>query len=217
MPPPATGMTGCSVGSIRSRRMSSGRPTTTGPGRPLRAANMASATISDARSAWSRTITRLAPVSNQALMSNSWNASRSRCANGIRPTNSSIGVESCQAVCSPTCALAAPGPRVTIATPGRWFNFPSASAMYAAPPSWRHTMVSMSELCRPSNTSRKLSPGTTYVRSTPWAASESTITCPADFRAGRGAVGTLAGPAWRNFCSWARPGSGRMSVAVRAD
>ncbi|BAS11221.1 hypothetical protein AHiyo4_46430 [Arthrobacter sp. Hiyo4] len=119
IPPAATGMAGCNAGSICCRMMSSGRPTTTGPGRPLMAANIASATISDARSGWSRTMTRFAPVSNQALMSNSWNASRSRCAKGIRPTNSSMGVESCHAVCSPTCALAAPGPRVTMAMPGR--------------------------------------------------------------------------------------------------
>ena len=38
-----------------------------GPGRPEFAANIASATISEARSGWSRTITRLAPVSNHAL------------------------------------------------------------------------------------------------------------------------------------------------------
>ena len=129
MPPAATGMAGCRAGSICARMMSSGRPTTTGPGRPLMAANIASATISEARSGWSRTITRLAPVSNHALMSNSWNASRSRCANGISPTKSSIGVESCHAVCRPTWAFAAPGPRVTMATPGRWFILPSASAM----------------------------------------------------------------------------------------
>ncbi|MCY1231770.1 hypothetical protein D9M72_442300 [compost metagenome] len=161
MPPAATGMAGCSAGSTCCRMMSSGRPTTTGPGRPLIAANMASATISDARSAWSSTMTRFAPVSNQALMSNSWNASRSRCAKGMSPTKSSMGVESCQAVWSPTWALAAPGPRVTMATPGRWFILPSASAMYAAPPSCRQATVSMSEPCSPSSTSRKLSPGTT--------------------------------------------------------
>ena len=34
-----------------------------------------------------------------------------------------MGVESCHAVCSPTCALAAPGPRVTIAMPGTLVHF----------------------------------------------------------------------------------------------
>ena len=154
MPPPATGISGCSVASISRVMTSSGSPTTTGPGRPERAANMASATYSEARSAWSSTITRLAPEANHWCGSNSWKASFSRCSNGISPTNSTMGVESCHAVCRPTCALAAPGPRVTMATPGTWFIFPSASAMYAAPPSWRHTTVSMEESCRPSRTSR---------------------------------------------------------------
>ena len=129
IPPWATGIGGCRVASISARMMSSGRPTTTGPGRPELAANIASATISEARSAWSRTITRLAPESNHACGSNSWNASLSRCSNGIRPTNSTIGVESCHEVCRPTWALAAPGPRVTMATPGTGPILPSASAM----------------------------------------------------------------------------------------
>ncbi len=154
MPPGATGICGCRCASISWRITSSGRPTTTGPGRPELAANMASATISEARSGWSRTITRFAPVPNQACGSNSWKASRSRCSNGIRPTNSTSAVESCHAVCRPTWAFAAPGPRVTMATPGTTFILPSASAMYVAPPSWRHTTFSMPESCRPSRTSR---------------------------------------------------------------
>ena len=51
-------------------------------------------------------------------------------------------------------AFAAPGPRVTIATPGRPVSLPSATAMNAAPPSWRVTTVVIDESWRPSNTSR---------------------------------------------------------------
>ena len=108
---------------------SSGRPTTTGPGRPELAAKNASATYSDARSASSRTITRLAWEPNHWCGSNSWNASFSRWATGTSPTKSTRGVESCHARWMPTKALEAPGPRVTMATPGRPVSLPCASAM----------------------------------------------------------------------------------------
>jgi hypothetical protein len=49
--------------------------------------------------------------------------------------NTTIGVESCCAVCTPMDALQAPGPRVTISTPGLPVALPHASAMNAAPPS----------------------------------------------------------------------------------
>ena len=55
------------------------------------------------------------------------------------PTNTIIGVESCCAVWMPIAAFDAPGPRVTNARPGVPVSLPYASAMYAAPPSWRHT------------------------------------------------------------------------------
>ena len=127
--PSVTGIgwiTGASVSSVMT---SSGRPTTTGPGRPERAAKNASATYSDARSASSRTITRLAWVPNHWCGSNSWKASFSRCSNGINPVNSTRGVESCHARWMPTNALDAPGPRVTMATPGSPVSLPCASAM----------------------------------------------------------------------------------------
>ena len=53
------------------------------------------------------------------------------------PTSRISGVESWNAVCTPTEACVAPGPRVTIAIPGRPVSFPYASAMFAAPASWR--------------------------------------------------------------------------------
>ncbi len=42
------------------------------------------------------------------------------------------------AVCTPTEACVAPGPRVTKQIPGAPVSFPYASAIVAAPPSWRH-------------------------------------------------------------------------------
>ena len=48
-----------------------------------------------------------------------------------------MGVESWKPVCNPMLALVAPGPRVTKAMPGLPVNFPYASAMLEAPPSWR--------------------------------------------------------------------------------
>ena len=71
--------------------------------------------------------------------STSWKASRSRACEATSPTNSTIGVESWNAVCTPIAALQAPGPRVTMQTPGRPVSLPCASAMKAAPPSWRQT------------------------------------------------------------------------------
>ncbi len=53
------------------------------------------------------------------------------------PTKTSIGVPACIAAWTPIAALVAPGPRVTNTIPGRPVSFAQASAMNAAPPSWR--------------------------------------------------------------------------------
>ncbi len=53
------------------------------------------------------------------------------------PTNRISGVLSCIAVWTPVLACVAPGPRVTKQIPGRPVSLPSASAMLAAPASWR--------------------------------------------------------------------------------
>ena len=42
---------------------------------------------------------------------------------------------------TPGAALVAPGPRVTKQTPGRPVALPTASAIIAAPPSWRQTVT----------------------------------------------------------------------------
>ena len=44
---------------------------------------------------------------------------------------------------TPADALVAPGPRVTKAMPGWPVSLPCASAIIAAPPSWRQTTVSI--------------------------------------------------------------------------
>src|SRR6267154_2012033 len=58
-----------------------------------------------------------------------------------------IGVESCCAIWMPADALVAPGPRVTKQTPGRPVALPTASAIMAAPPSWRQTVTVMPRRC----------------------------------------------------------------------
>jgi hypothetical protein len=58
--------------------------------------------------------------------------------------NSTIGVESWKAVCTPMAACVAPGPRVTKQMPGLPVSLPSASAMFAAAPSCRALTTAMS-------------------------------------------------------------------------
>ena len=63
----------------------------------------------------------------------------------IWPMNMIIGEESCMAIWMPADALVAPGPRVTMQMPGLPVSLPSQSAIMAAPPSWRQTMVRIGE------------------------------------------------------------------------
>ena len=72
----------------------------------------------------------------------------------IWPTNRIIGVPSCSATWTPALALVTPGPRVQKAMPGRPESLPSASAIIAAPPSWRQTTNSMSLSQSASSTAR---------------------------------------------------------------
>ena len=94
------------------------------------------------------------------------------------PTNRIMGVESWCAMCTPADALVAPGPRVTKQMPGWPVSLPCASAIMAAPPSWRHTVTSMLASCSASSTARKLSPGTQNSCCTPWVMSWSTRIWP---------------------------------------
>ncbi len=81
---------------------------------------------------------------NTAGKSISWNASRSRISRATWPTNMMSGVESWRAMWMPCAALVAPGPRVVKQMPGRPVALPIASAMMAAPASWRHTVMATS-------------------------------------------------------------------------
>ena len=65
-----------------------------------------------------------------------------------------MGELSSWAMCTPTMALLAPGPRVTMATPGRPVARPTASAIMAAPPSCRQTVTVIGLSCRASSTGR---------------------------------------------------------------
>ena len=121
--------------------MSSGNPTTTGPGRPLVAVRNAACRSSGSRPVSSISTAHFAMGAwNMSRTSISWKASRPRVSRATCPTSRSIGVESWCAVWTPTLAWHAPGPRVTRQTPGRPVSLPAASAMLAAPASWRHVM-----------------------------------------------------------------------------
>lgn len=104
--------------------MSSGRPITTGPGRPDVAVWNARLSSSGIRRASSISNTCFASGPNIARRSTSWNASRSRCSRATCPISRIIGVESWNAVWTPTLACVAPGPRVTRQMPGRPVSFP---------------------------------------------------------------------------------------------
>ena len=139
------------AGSTRARRcsrpaaasMSRGSASTTGPGRPAIAVERRGRHIRPCArhrrsrpSIWSCCRTRRdnpfpAHASRPLKRRSTW------------PTNRIIGVESCWAIWTPAAALVAPGPRVTKQMPGRPVALPWASAIIAAPPSWRQTVTAM--------------------------------------------------------------------------
>ncbi len=94
----------------RSRSMSSGKASTTGPGRPEVATWNAWLISSGMRSAMSICVTHLASGAYILRKSTSWKASRSIWWRATWPTSTTIGVESWNAVCTPIEALQAPGP-----------------------------------------------------------------------------------------------------------
>lgn len=160
--------------------MSSGRPSTTGPGRPAQARWNARLTSSGMRAASSISAAHFALWPNIARMSISCSASRSRVPRSICPTNRISGVESWNAVCTPTIACDAPGPRVTKHTPGRPVSLPCASAIWQAVASCRQVTSFSRPLtsCMASSAARKLSPGTWKAMSAPWISSWSTRILP---------------------------------------
>ena len=64
------------------------------------------------------------------------------------------GTESCSAMWMPCEALVAPGPRVTMAMPGRPVSRAVASAIIAAPASCRQTVTAIVASWRASSTAR---------------------------------------------------------------
>ncbi len=107
-----------------SESTSSGSAITTGPRRPEVATWNARAITSGMRFASSIRVAHFASGANIAAKSTSWNASRPRKSEPTSPTRRIIGVESWNAVCTPIAACDAPGPRVTIAMPGRLVSLP---------------------------------------------------------------------------------------------
>jgi hypothetical protein len=110
--------------AVTSASTSSGRASTTGPGRPSSDTVTARASTSGIRAASSTSAVHLAMVANTRATSSSWKASRPRSERPTWPTSSSMGAESCAASWTPTLALVAPGPRVTRQTPGRPVSLP---------------------------------------------------------------------------------------------
>ncbi len=82
------------------------------------------ASASGIRAGSSTSAVHLAMVANTRAISSSWNASRSRSERATWPTSSSIGAESWAASWTPTLALVAPGPRVTMQIPGQPVSLP---------------------------------------------------------------------------------------------
>ncbi len=124
--------------------MSRGRPSTTGPGRPAAAVWKARETYSAMRAPCSIWAVHLVMEPNTAGRSISCQASRCSKRRSTWPQNRIIGVQSCWARYTPSDALVTPGPRVTKHTPGRPVARPTASAIIAAPPSWRQTVTVIS-------------------------------------------------------------------------
>ena len=173
-----------------------------GPGRPTSAARTASPT-SRGTSATAVELDRRARRGRRSssAWSISWNASRPRnaaldladegehrrrvLAGGVDPDREVGGADGA-------------GPERT--RPGRPVSWPWASAMNAAPPSWRVATTRMPAAWRPSSRPRKLSPGTVKAYRTPAARRASAMNRPT--------VRGPAGSAARRFAAARRCGLG---------
>ncbi len=204
--PPREASTGQHVRQLRRRRLRSrrGRPPEArarpGPGGPRA---RASTPARRARGCARRCRPAMPPLRDLRTRARSRPPARRRgpgSARGTWPTRRSIGVESCIAVCTPTAAWVAPGPRVTMQIPGRPVSFPYASAAFAAPCSCRQVTSRIGESYRASSSGRKLSPGRQKARSAPFSSSWSArmrppfLTAVAAPRAGPSHAGASAAP-----------------------
>ncbi len=89
-----------------------------------------------------------------------------------------MGVELLNAVWMPIAMFAAPTVRVPRTAAGWPVSWPTASAMNAAPPSWRVATTRTPTAGSASSSSRKLSPGTVKAQRTPAAAITSAMNRP---------------------------------------
>ena len=145
---------------ISSSSRSSAIDRTTGPGRPPSAWRLASAMASTTSVAVRGSAAHLARPPTVATWSISWNASRPRTSRSTWPIRTNIGVESWRAVWMPMPRFVPPTARVARQTAGRPVSCPCASAMNAAPPSWRVAMTRIPAPSRASRSPRNDSPGT---------------------------------------------------------
>ena len=114
-----------------------GTSTSTGPGRPVVATWNASATTRgmSAASVMSQLCLVMSIVT--PVMGHSWKASVPIAVEATWPVITTMGIESIAASASGVTMLVAPGPLVTMATPGRPVTWAYPSAMCPAPCSWR--------------------------------------------------------------------------------
>ena len=105
--------------------MSSGSASTTGPGRPEVAVWKARATSSGSRAGSSTSVDPLGDVAEHlAVVDLLERLAAAHRARDLADQAGSSGVESWRAMWTPWQALVAPGPRVTIAMPGRPVSLP---------------------------------------------------------------------------------------------
>ncbi len=99
--------------------MSLGMSTSTGPGRPVVA--MWNASWMTRGMSWADVISSLCLVTDRVIpmVSHSWKASVPIAIEGTWPVMTTMGIESIRASARGVTMLVAPGPLVTMATPGR--------------------------------------------------------------------------------------------------
>ncbi len=172
-----TGWRGRSPSTVSSSR-SSASDRKVGPCRPVSASRRAAATAPGTSSAVIGSAADFARPPIVVTRSISWNASRPRSRLATWPAMAMTGDESDRAVWIPMARLAAPTALVPRHRAGRPVSWPTASAMNAAPPSWRVPTTRMPAAGRASSNPRKLSPGTVNAQRTPPAWSCSAMSRP---------------------------------------
>ena len=198
--------------STTSSSRSSGSDSSTGPGRPDSASRTACAMTPGTSSARRGSAAHLARPPMVATWSISWKASRPWNARSTWPTSANIGLESWRAVWIPMARLALPTARVPRLAAGRPVSCPWASAMNAAPPSWRVATTRIPASANASSRPRNDSPGTVNAYRTPAARRPSAMNRPT-VRAGRApAAGSGSGSARLGLGRLGRLGLGGLGL-----